>query len=365
MVTITYDGTRFILGSIAVVQSQIDNPIINGNMEIWQRGTTFPAPATGAYSADRLKYNFVGTGVVTINRSTNVPTVAQAGVLFNYSFEVDVTTADAAIAAGDSYYHHHVIEGYNWRHFAQRAFTLSFWAMDTITGEHAVSFRNSGNDRSYVATYTINTTNTWEYKTVNVLASPSAGTWDYTTGAGIRIGFDLGPGSTFHTTAGAWQTGDFTGTATTVNSMSSTANFFRITGVKLELGNVATPIQFRSFQEELALCQRYYQKSFPYATAPAQNAGATGAERMHSQVTASISMSYSVAFSTPMVAAPTGVTYNPSAANAESRNATDSLDDSATAATATEHFLSLAFTANAANTAGDLHRIHWTADAEL
>lgn|SRR3990167_3806628 len=247
----------------------IDNPIINPAMEIWQRGTSFAAPTDLVYTADRWAWKTAGAGVVTISRSTDVPTVAQAGVLFNYSLDVDVTTADASIAAGDHYGVYQILEGYNWRHFAQRAFTVSFWVRDTITGEHAVAFTNSGTDRAYVATYTINVADTWEFKTVNVSASPSAGTWNYTNGSGLRVLFALAAGSNFQTTAGAWQTGQFFGTATTVNSLSSTSNFFRVTGVKMELGSVATPLQFRSFQDELALCQRYYEISYDYGVAPA------------------------------------------------------------------------------------------------
>jgi hypothetical protein len=236
-----------------------DNPIINPCMDVWQRGTVFAAAASGTYTADRWKWVQSGTGVVTIQSSTSVPTKAEAGVVFNNSLEIDVTTADAALAAGDFYFLSHSIEGYNWKHFSQRDIAVSFWVYASRTGEHALALSNAGFDRTWVGTYTVNASNTWEKKTVALTASPSAGTWNHGTGIGLELRFCLGAGSTYHTTPGAWQTGNFIGAATTVNDMDSAANFFRITGVKLELGSVATPLRMRHFKEELALCQRYYE----------------------------------------------------------------------------------------------------------
>lgn len=347
------------------------NPIINGNMEIWQRGAAFAAAATGTYTADRWKWVQTGAGVVTLNRSTSVPTVAQAGVLFNYSLEVDVTTVDAAIAAGDFYYLAHPIEGANWRHFAQRDLVLSFWVLATKTGAHAVALNNAGRNRAAVANYTVIATNTWEYKTVSFGASPSAGTWDYTTGEGAVLSFALAAGSDSYNTggSGAWETSTaWHGAygAGPVNDLDSTANYFRLTGVKLELGSIATPIQYVPFEEELARCQRYYQKSFNYATAPAQNAGTDGAETVRAPYTGTTGTGRNVPFKTRMRTTPGTVTlYNPSAANAQVRNATDAADDGSSAAVASENGLFVGFTPNAANTAGDDHLFHWTAAAEL
>jgi hypothetical protein len=356
---------------IWVAPNQPSNPIINGNMDIWQRGTAFPA-AAGQYTADRWTWTNLGAGVVDVNRSTNVPTVAEAGVLFNYSIEVDVTTADASLAAGDLYALAHRIEGYNWRHFAQRSFVLSFWVRSTKTGIHCVSFGNSNGDRVYVAEYTINVTDTWEYKTVAISASPSAGTWDYTSGIGLSVGFALAVGSTYQVTGGSWQTssGNTTkGTSSQVNAMDNTANFFRLTGVKLELGTVATPIQFRSFQDELALCKRYYQKSFNYQTAPAQNVGAGSGEWLYlanaagAVSTSTGSISFPVQLRTDIFSF---TSYNPAAANAQVRNYTDNADLTVTAVGfKSQGNMSINATGTAGTSIGELLAVHWTADAEL
>ncbi len=235
------------------------NAIIGGDFSTnpWQRGTSFTAITSGAYSADRWQYSEDGDAVHTLSRSADAPTVAQAGRLTNHCLLLDCTTIDAAIAAGDYVILQHKIEGYNFLPLAQRAMTISFWHKHTKTGTYCVGFVNSGLDRSYVIEYTQDVTDTWEYHSATITASPSAGTWDYTTGIGIQVIFGIAGGSTFQTTANAWQTGNFFATSNQVNAADSTANNFRIALVQLEAGSVATEFESRTVQEELALCQRY------------------------------------------------------------------------------------------------------------
>jgi len=231
------------------------NKIINGAMEISQRGTSFAAVAHGTYTIDRFQWQHSGAMVVTITQSTDVPNDT-----FQSSYKVDVTTADASIAAGEYALITQYIEGYNVRDLIGQTFTLSFWVKSPKTGTHCVSFRNSDFNRSYVLEYTVSVANTWEYKTLTVTGGLiTAGTWNWTNGVGLTVIFTLTTGSTFQTTAGAWQTGNFIGTSSQVNCMDSTANDFFLTGVQLEIGPVATPFERRPIGTELSLCQRYYQ----------------------------------------------------------------------------------------------------------
>ncbi len=360
------DGAAFRTISATGPQSA-ENPIMNGQMEVWQRGTAFAAAVNGGYVADRWRYNGTNAAVLTINRSTNVPTVAQAGVLFNYSLEVDITTADASITTLDSASIVHRIEGGNWRHFAQRQMTLSFWVMSTKTGTHCVAFRNSGADRSYIAEYTVNVSNTWEYKQITVLASPSAGTWDYANGIGLEISFALAFGTTYHTTANDWQIGNFFSTAAQVNCLDSTSNFFRLTGVKLELGANATPLDVVSFEQEYARCQRYYQKSFHYGTAPVQNAGTNTGEFIFTSPVGALTVFNSVTMIlSPMRSTPTITTYNPNAANAQVRNRTLGTDCTSTVApNNSEKSFALQATTPASTTTSHTMAVHWAAESEL
>lgn len=254
---------------------ELKNYIINGDMRIAQRGTSFPAIADGTYSLDRWNYGKAGAMVHTISQDTDVPTVAQAGVLFQNSLRLNLTTPDTAIAAGEAVGIQQLIEGFNWADLAQKTFTLSFWVKATLPGIYCVSLRNTGLDRSYIAEYTINTTNTWEYKSITVSPSPSAGTWNYTNGLGVRVQWTLAAGSSFQTSANAWQTGSFTATANQVNGVNTGATDFRITGVMLNLGANAAPFRLfgNDIEGELAACQRYYEKSYDLATAPGTNMG--------------------------------------------------------------------------------------------
>ena len=240
------------------------NYIINGDMRISQRGTSFAAIANQAYSLDRWKYQKVGAMVHTATQDTDVPTLAQAGYLFQNSLRLNLTTPDTAIAAGDFCELSQLIEGYNWTNLAQKPFTLSFWVKATLTGTYCVSFRNGAGDRSYIAEYTISASNTWEKKTITVSASPSAGTWNYTNGLGLVVSFALASGTTFHTTANAWQTGVFISTVNQVNGVNTGATDFRIVGVQLNEGYEELP--FRLFggdrEAEIQACQRYYEKSY-------------------------------------------------------------------------------------------------------
>jgi len=256
-ITFRYNGTSFVRVLEKNPLFSNKNAIINGDFNIWQRGTSFASVVDSTYTTDRFIYRKTGSMVHDISRSTDVPT--QAGRLFNYSALVDCQTADASISATKFCHLTQAVEGFNFLPLAQKSMTLSFYVKATKTGIYCVSFKNAANNRSFVAEYTINASDTWEFKTVVIAASPSAGTWDYTNGIGIAVGFTLACGSNFQTTANSWQTGDFVATANQVNACDSTSNNFRITGVQLEAGSVATPFENRTIQEELTLCQRYFE----------------------------------------------------------------------------------------------------------
>lgn len=233
------------------------NAIINGDMEIARRATSFAAVVSGAYTLDRWVWGKAGAAVHTVSQDIDVPTVAEAGRLFTHSLEAALTTPDDAIAASDFSMLQQYIEGYNIRGVAQRSFTISFWVKSGKTGIYCVSAANKIADRSCVQEYTINSANTWEKKTVTFPASPSAGTWDYTNNIGMRISFPLAVGATYQTASGAWAAGEFYATANQVNATATGSGNFLITGVQLEAGDIATEIESRSYQHELMLCQRY------------------------------------------------------------------------------------------------------------
>jgi len=235
------------------------NIIINGDFNIWQRGTSFAAPANSTYHADRFVYFKGGSMVHTISRDTDIPTVAESGHLSNYSVKADCTTASGGIGAADYCMIAYRVEGHDFRYLAQKAMTLSFWHKHTKTGTHCVGLSNSGNDRSYVTEYTQTTTDTWEKATVVIPASPSAGTWNYTTSIGVQIQFVMAAGTNYQMTPDAWTAANNFGTSSQVDATDSTSNNFRIAQVQLEAGSVATDFEIRNHATELAMCQRYYE----------------------------------------------------------------------------------------------------------
>lgn len=252
------------------------NYFINADMRIAQRGTSFISPGTGTYNLDRMIYNKVGTMTHTISQDTDVPTFNQANYLFQNSLRMNLTATDTSIAAGDFTQIGQPIEGYNFANLAGKVFTLSFWVKATLTGTYCVSFVNTGGDRSYVAEYTINSPSTWEYKTITVTASPFLGTWNYTIGVGLRVRWALACGSTFQTTAGSWQAGNFFATANQINGTNTGATDFRLTGIMINEGSTAAPFRpfSNGFSAEVVACQRYYEKSYDIATPPGTSTAA-------------------------------------------------------------------------------------------
>jgi hypothetical protein len=132
----------------------------------------------------------------------------------------------------------------------------------SLTGTFGGSLFNSAHDRSYPYSYTISAADTWEQKSITITGD-TTGTWLTDNSVGIQVNFGLGAGSTLSGTAGAWAGSQFfsaTGATSVVGTSGAT---FYITGVQLEVGSQATGFEYRQYQQELALCQRYYYKTKP------------------------------------------------------------------------------------------------------
>ena len=235
------------------------NRVINPRMAIAQRGGSINT--TDGYIADRFRFLGNGGGTADLDR----PTTNLIHGVSSYAGRVTVNTADASIAAGDSYRIVHRIEGQNvhdlvWGSaLSTRTASLSFWVRSSLTGTYCVAIRNFDASRSYVMTYTINQANTWERKVFSIPAATS-GSWDVDTGIGVEISWALATGSTFQTTANTWQSGDFRATSAQVNFMSAAGGrSFQLTGVQFELNDKPTTLDWRPHSVELAACQRYYR----------------------------------------------------------------------------------------------------------
>jgi hypothetical protein len=246
-----------LLSSTNAQYTGFKNRIINGAMVIDQRNAGASVTiSTNSYVTDRFRvYKTNASATVTSQRSTTAP----AG--FANSLLYSVTTG-AATGAGDYSQIYQAIEGFNvadlaWGTASAATVTLSFWVRSSVTGTYGVCLNNSAANRCYVASYVVNSANTFEYKTITI-AGDTSGTWTTDNTAGITIDWDMGVGTTYSGSAtGAWQSANYQGLTGGVKLTTTSGATFYITGVQLEKGSTATSFDYRPYGTELALCQRY------------------------------------------------------------------------------------------------------------
>ena len=238
------------------------NLIINGAMQVAQRGTSETGVTSTTFVCDRFQFAASGTiGTYTLAQSTAAPDG------FAYSLKLDTTTADASPAGTDNLTIRYKIEGQDLQQFkfgtaSAESMTLSFWCRSNKTGDIQVNLRNMDAGRIIAAAVSINAANTWEYKTVTVAGDTSSG-FNNDNGESLRIEWflDVGPDWSSGAVPTSWETlsaGDL-GAGVTLALADNTANEFFLTGVQLEVGEQATPFEHRSFGDELSRCQRYFQ----------------------------------------------------------------------------------------------------------
>jgi hypothetical protein len=234
------------------------NMIINGGMVISQRnGGVSQSPAPSGYGIDRWATYKSGAGTFSIQQSTDGPSGFSNSALIT-------VTSNSTPSGGDYYIFQHPIEGYNmsqldWGASGAKDVTLSFWVKSSVTGTFGGSLRSSTGNYSYVFEYTVNSSSTWEYKSVNI-SGATVDTWNSTNGSGINLLFSLGQGTTYATsTVGSWTAGNFHSLTTETDLIASAGATWQITGVQLEVGDTATPFEHRSYGDELQKCRRFYQ----------------------------------------------------------------------------------------------------------
>jgi len=354
-------------GNIVLKYPHRKNLIINGNFDIWQRGTSFVGAAALAYSADRWRRVSINDSVVNIAAGSHN---ANLGSRYTkYALGVSVTTADTSIGAAQYEGQAYVIEGYDVQTIMGQTVTLSFWVYSSLPGTYCVSFRSiAPTYRSYIVEYTINQANTPEYKTITfTMDNGSVGTWDYENSTGLTIFFMLACGTSLHGTANSWQTANVIATSNQVNFLSATSRSFYLYQVQLELGPVATPFENRPFGEELALCQRYYYKTFNQSTTPGAAVGAYTGEH-YFPITIATGTVYSPFFTFPtlMRGLPAITFYNPTQVNNDARNISSNSADLTSTTYYDRSERGVGIQGNSSSmTVGQLAGVHFIADAEL
>ena len=258
--------------------SGVRNLIINGAMQVAQRGTSTSSVASGGYYAsDRWRIDYASAGTWTVSQSTTSPTG------FSNSFKMDCTTADASLSAGDALIFNQRIEGQNLQHLKKgtsdaESVTLSFWVRSNKTGTYIAELIDNDNTRGYSQSYTISSANTWEHKTLTY-SGDTTGALGNDNGLSLYVNFWLAAGTDFTsgTLATSWEAQTSANRAVgQVNLADSTSNEWYITGVQLEVGDSASNFEHRSYGDELQRCQRYfYRHDFGGNLAPAMHGGSS------------------------------------------------------------------------------------------
>lgn len=259
--TVTTSTAGGILG--AGNASIMKNRILNGGMVIDQRNagaSVTIGAATETYTLDR--WFGYGAAASKFSVQQNAGSVTAPVGFTNY---LGVTSLAATTpASGDSYVVGQKIEGFNfsdvqWGTANAKTVTLSAWVYSSLTGTFGGSITNSAVNRCYPFTYTISSANTWTQISVTI-AGDTTGSWvGATNGAGVRVYFGLGCGSSVSGTAGSWAGTAYTSATGSTSVVGTNGATFYITGVQLEVGSNATGFEYRQYGQELALCQRYYQ----------------------------------------------------------------------------------------------------------
>jgi len=258
-----------------IKQSNIDsgfspsyrNLIINGAMQIDQRGSASSAIASAGgrvYSVDRFAMGKYGGSTAGFNGQQ--VSVTGAG---SFDKALKCTVTSAVSPSGDqANLIAYLIEGQDWERLQYKTadaktITISFWVRSSVTGTYCVAITDSTNSIGYAAEYTINTADTFEFKTITISGYTGAGgTWNTYNNTGAAIAWGLGAAGSRLITGNTWTSTVTTpiGTSNQTNWVATSGATFYITGVQLEVGEAATSFEHRPYGTELALCQRYYQK---------------------------------------------------------------------------------------------------------
>ena len=254
-------------GAVYSTQPTFRNLIINGDMKIAQRGTSFTGLTNNTYNIYTLDRWYseetqTSTFVADITQDTDAPSG------FKRSFKVNVTTPQASLISNQQILLEQRIEAYNVSHLAYgssyaKSLTLSFWVKSSVTGTYTVWFYNNQNGRMISRQYTVDSANTWEQKTMTIPGDTGGSSIADNNSTGLYVRFLLGAGSDY--TGSPLQT-SWTAVANSgrytnqTNLMATSGATFYITGVQLEVGSTATEFEHLPVDVELARCQRYFQQ---------------------------------------------------------------------------------------------------------
>ena len=239
------------------------NLIINGDMRINQRGTsshTLNISNTSAYVVDRFVVQ-CAEGTLVVSQDNDVP--SQQG--FVKSIKIDCTGADTSLGSSFESFIQYLPEAQDLAHLAYgtsgaKTVTFSFWVKSNLTATFGFYYYMPDSSRAYQTTFNINIADTWEKKVITIVGDTTGNGFNNDNGVGAEIRIYLAAGTNLDggDSQNVWSTNAANRIPAGTNILSSTDNNFYFTGFQMEVGKVATEFEHRSYNEELALCQRYF-----------------------------------------------------------------------------------------------------------
>jgi hypothetical protein len=229
---ITFGSTNLTLqGAVS-----FKNKIINGNFDIWQRGTSFSVTANNTFTADRWSRNFDGSGATrTVSRQNfaiNQTEVSGAPKYFINSTQ--------SVAGTGGTFNALVQRIESVRTFAGQTVTVSFWAKSSVGSFVQLSLGQRASTNVFLTVTSATLTSAWtKYTgTITLPAIASGVTEDGNDHLEMAFNFN-----------------------------SNVTHNIDIAQVQIEAGSIATPFEQRPIGTELQLCQRYFEKSYNLETA--------------------------------------------------------------------------------------------------
>ena len=238
------------------------NMIINGAMNIAQRATSSTnVPTSSKY------YPTVDRFALEVANTAGRLTMTQEGITdlpgFNNAIKLDCTTADTSIAAAEYGAFTYIVEAQDCQrmrkgHSDAKAVTLSFYVKGTAK-TYMIEMQDGDNTRHNTQQFSV--TSDWN-RVVLTFAADTTGKINDDNGQGLIIHLWFHGGSSY--TGGTYTANTWASTTTNKRAagigsfFSSTDNEFFITGVQLEVGEVATPFEDEEVGVTLARCQRYF-----------------------------------------------------------------------------------------------------------
>lgn len=274
------------------IPSSPRNLAINGALDFWQEkaGTTTTvntATATSGYAADMFQYFSGGSTVknYSVQRSTNIPSLSQSGFQSIYSYQYTQIGAISSFAASD--YMEPIrynMEGLDFAKITGKSITVGFWFFASVAGIYNVSFSNFLFTRAYATTFSVTGANTWQFVSISIPLDPTLGSYSYDNTASFVVTIGGLGGSSFQTSSlNQWYS-----TATSQFVATTATNWMATAGAIIRMAQfsiIEGPLGFSStgfaragdtVQEELAMCQRYYEKSYDIETIPGTAAAQSG-----------------------------------------------------------------------------------------